>query len=86
MSRRKRRLRALRDRLAAALARRVTASLHGTYDLGLEVVSVALGVRVAARIDDAKVQRTLWPWVVGKGLDALARELVQAARRRQGAS
>lgn len=83
MSKRKRRLRALRDRLANSLARRVTEALNGTYDLGLEIVSTTFGVRVAARINDVKVTRTLWPWVIQKGLDALARELVEAARRSQ---
>lgn len=81
VSKRKRRLRALRDRLAAALATRVSKILSGSYDLGLEVISTSLGVRVAARIGDVKVTRTLWPWLIRKGLDALASELVGAATR-----
>lgn len=82
MSKRKRRLRALRDRLAAALAARVSKALKGTYDLGLEVLSTDLGVRVTARIGDVKVTSTLWPWLAGKGLDGLAEELVRRATGR----
>lgn len=84
MSKRKRRLRALRDALAKALARRVSKLMPGTYDLGVAILSTTLGVRVAARVGETKAQRTLWPWLLEKGLDGLARELVEAAGRRKG--
>ena len=87
MSKRKRRaraLRALRDRLAAALVARLQKRITGAFDVGLSLLSTTLGVRVMARVDQVRIQRTLWPWTVRESLDALADELTaswQTARR-----
>lgn len=87
MSKRKRRaraLRALRDRLAAALVARLKARINSAFDVGLTLLSTALGVRVLARVDDVRIQRTLWPWSVSKTLDVLADELAATWRPTRG--
>lgn len=87
MSKKKRRaraLRALRDRLAAALVARLRRRLSGAFDVGLTLLSTTLGVRVLARVDQIRVQRTLWPWTVRESLDALAEELATSWRTARG--
>lgn len=78
--RRERALRVLRDRLAAALVARLRKRLAGVFDVGLTLVSTTLGVRILARVDQVRIQKTLWPWTVREGLDALADELATSWR------
>ncbi len=78
--RRERALRALRDRMAAALVARLQKRLAGVFDVGLSVLSTTLGVRILARVDQIRIQRTLWPWTVREGLDSLADELAASWR------
>lgn len=77
--------RLLRDRLAELLVRKLAKQLLGSYDVGLRIVGIGPGVRVAVRINDIEIQETLWPSKLLESVDAIAARLVTKFRATRSA-